>query len=108
VTELSTVDLVEGTGTEAATGDCIVAFYHGVLADGTVFDSAYERGTPNRFSLTQVIQGWQAGIPGMKEGGVRVLTIPSEQGYGERGSAPLIGPDADLVFVVELVEVVEL
>lgn len=108
VAELGITDLTEGSGTEAQAGDCIVAHYHGVLTDGTVFDSSFERGQPNRFSLLQVIEGWQEGIPGMKEGGVRVLTIPSELAYGEAGAAPIIGPNADLVFVVELVEVVEL
>ncbi len=108
VTELGIVDLTEGTGAEAKTGDCVVAYYHGTLTDGTVFDSAFERGLPNRFSLLRVIEGWQVGVPGMKEGGVRVLTIPSEQAYGSAGSAPIIGPDEDLVFVVELVEVVEI
>jgi FKBP-type peptidyl-prolyl cis-trans isomerase len=88
-------------------GDCIIANYHGVTTDGEVFDSSYERGEPNRFSLNGVIQGWALGIPGMREGGVRVLTIPSELAYGEQGSAPVIGPNEDLVFVVELVEISE-
>jgi len=108
VTELGSVDLTVGTGKEAKSGDCVVAYYHGTLTDGTVFDSAFERGAPNRFSLSRVIEGWQVGVPGMKEGGVRVLTIPSEQAYGSNGSPPVIGADADLVFVVELVEVVEI
>lgn len=108
VTELESIDLTVGDGAEAAAGDCIVAYYHGVLQDGTVFDSAFERGTPNRFSLLRVIEGWQVGVPGMKEGGVRVLNIPSEQAYGTVGSPPTIGPDADLTFVIELVEVVEI
>ena len=95
-----------GSGAEAKPGDCIVAYYHGTLTDGTVFDSAYERGTPNKFSLSAVIRGWQDGVPGMKEGGVRLLYIPSNQAYGSTGSPPVIGPDADLVFVIELVEVV--
>lgn len=106
VTELSTVDITVGEGAEVVAGDCIVANYHGVLADGSVFDSSFERGGPARFSLLRVIKGWQQGIPGMREGGVRVLTIPSDLAYGPAGNAPLIGPDADLVFVVELVEIV--
>ena len=108
VTELESTDLTVGTGTEAKAGDCVVAYYHGTLTDGTVFDSAFERGLPNRFSLLRVIEGWQNGVPGMKEGGVRVLNIPSEQAYGSDGNPPVIEPDADLVFVVELVEVVEI
>lgn len=108
VTQLTSIDLTEGTGAEAQPGSCVVAYYHGTLTDGTVFDSAFERGLPNRFSLLRVIEGWQLGVPGMKEGGVRQLNIPSEQAYGESGSAPVIGPNEDLVFIVELVEVVEI
>lgn len=108
VTELQAETLTEGNGAVASSDSCIIAYYHGVLAtDGTVFDSAYERNAPHRFSLRNVISGWQEGIDGMKEGEVRVLTIPSDKAYGASGSAPLIGPNADLVFVVELVEVVE-
>jgi FKBP-type peptidyl-prolyl cis-trans isomerase len=108
VTELSTVDLEEGTGDTVQAGDCIIANYHGVTADtGEVFDSSFERGGPARFPLTGVIQGWQQAIPGMKEGGTRVLTIPSELAYGEFGSAPVIGPNEDLVFVVTIVEISE-
>lgn len=107
-TALGIVDLTVGTGDVVQTGDCIVAYYHGVLTDGTVFDSAFERGAPNRFSLNGVIEGWSLGIPGMKEGGTRVLTIPSELAYGESGSAPIIGENADLVFVVELVRIEQL
>jgi FKBP-type peptidyl-prolyl cis-trans isomerase len=107
ITELKIVDVTVGKGKEVKAGDCIVAYYHGTLPDGTVFDSAFERGLPNRFSLQRVIEGWQEGIPGMKVGGVRVLYIPSELGYGEAGSEPIIGPNQDLVFIVELVEVVE-
>ncbi len=108
VSELEVIDLEEGTGAEATEGSCVVAYYHGTLTDGTVFDSAFERGAPSRFSLLGVIQGWQLGVPGMKEGGVRVLYIPSELAYGEAGSSPVIGPNEDLVFVIELVEVVEI
>lgn len=107
ITELRTVDLVEGNGAEAGEGACVVAYYHGTLTDGTVFDSSYERGQPLPFSLNGVIQGWTEGIPGMKEGGVRVLYIPSDLAYGASGNGP-IGPNEDLVFVVELVEVVDL
>lgn len=106
VTELGQTDLVVGDGAEVQPGDCIVAHYHGTLAtDGSVFDSSYERGEPARFPLTGVIGGWQEGVPGMKEGGVRRLVIPSELAYGVNGSPPIIGPNADLVFVVEVVRV---
>ena len=108
ITELKKTDITVGTGTEVAAGDCVVAYYHGTLTDGTVFDSAFERGLPNRFSLLRVIEGWQLGVPGMKEGGVRILYIPSDLAYGTNGNPPIIEPDADLVFVVELVDVVEI
>lgn len=106
VAELQITDITVGTGTEVKAGDCVVAHYHGTLAtDGTVFDSSYERGSPARFSLAGVIQGWQNGVPGMKEGGVRQLVIPAAQAYGEAGSPPVIGPNADLVFTVEIVSI---
>lgn len=108
VIELEVTTLQEGSGDVAEAGDCIVAHYHGTLAsDGTVFDSSYERGQPARFPLSGVIAGWQEGVPGMREGGIRRLVIPSELAYGPNGQPPLIGPNADLVFIVELVEVVE-
>lgn len=107
INELKVKELVVGSGKEVEQGACIKAHYHGVLDDGTVFDSSYERGVPATFSLLQVIEGWQQGIVGMKEGGTRVLYIPSELAYGENGSAPVIGPNEDLVFVVQLLEVVE-
>lgn len=104
--KLAVEDLKVGSGAEVATGDCIVAHYHGTLAsDGTVFDSSFERGSPARFSLNGVIQGWQQGIPGMKEGGIRRLAIPYELAYGEDGRPPTIGPKADLIFTVELVRI---
>ena len=106
VTELAITDLTEGTGKAVASGDCIVAHYHGTLAaDGTVFDSSYERGQPARFPLDNLIEGWKIGLVGLKEGGIRRLVIPSEQGYGEAGSPPIIGPNTDLVFVVELIRI---
>lgn len=109
-TELESIDVTVGSGAEVQPGACIIAQYHGTLTDGTVFDSTYEgegQGVPIRFSLLNVIPGWQEGLVGMKEGGVRVLNIPSDLAYGPNGSPPVIGPDEDLVFVVELVEVVE-
>ena len=107
ITELETIDLVEGDGVEAGEDACIVAQYHGTLNDGTVFDGTYETGgVPIRFPLAGVIAGWQQGIPGMKEGGVRVINIPSDLAYGEQGT-PNIAPNSDLIFLVKLVDVVE-
>lgn len=103
VTKLVIEDLKEGDGAEVKAGDIVTLHYHGTLAkDGTVFDSSFERGTPITFGLDNLIPGWQEGIPGMKVGGRRRLVIPSELGYGEVGSPPAIGPNADLVFEIEL------
>jgi peptidylprolyl isomerase len=95
-------DLKIGEGGEIKPGAAVVAHYHGTLkADGKVFDSSYERGEPAAFPLDGVIPGWQKGVPGMKIGGMRRLTIPAALGYGDRavGSIPA---NSDLVFIVEI------
>jgi FKBP-type peptidyl-prolyl cis-trans isomerase FkpA len=96
-----------GDGAEVARGDTIVVHYTGTLEDGEEFDSS-RGGEPAQFTLEPggLIEGWVEGIPGMKEGGRRKLTIPPELGYGEAGYPPAIPPDATLVFDVEVVEVV--
>lgn len=97
-----------GDGTEVARGDVIEVFYTGTLDDGTEFDSNVG-GDPVKFALESgnLIDGWVEGIPGMKEGGRRKLTIPSELGYGEGGYPPDIPPNATLIFEVEIVSVEE-
>jgi len=106
LTEVKIEDVVIGTGAEVAVGDDITVHYVGTLEDGTVFDSSRDRGEPATFGLNPggLIQGWIDGIPGMKEGGVRKLTIPASLGYGENGAGP-IPPNATLYFEVELVKV---
>jgi FKBP-type peptidyl-prolyl cis-trans isomerase len=100
-------DMKIGTGYEVKPGDAVVAFYHGTLKDGgTEFDSAFRRGEPIPFSLNGVVQGWSKGVPGMKVGGIRKLTIPYAMGYGEMGSPPKIPAKADLVFVIQLEDAV--
>jgi FKBP-type peptidyl-prolyl cis-trans isomerase len=93
-----------GEGYEVKPGDTVVAFYHGTVKEsGAKFDSAFDRGAPIPFSLNQVIPGWQKGVPGMKIGGIRKLTIPAAMAYGSNpppGSG--IPSNADLVFVVQL------
>jgi peptidylprolyl isomerase len=107
-TELVVEDLVVGEGEEAAAGDVVRVNYVGVdWASGQEFDSSWGRGTPFDFQLGvgQVIPGWDQGVEGMRVGGRRVLTIPPDLAYGDRAVGELIGPNATLVFVVDLLEV---
>jgi FKBP-type peptidyl-prolyl cis-trans isomerase FkpA len=99
-------DLQEGSGPEAARGQTVSVHYTGWLTDGTKFDSSLDRRQPFSFRLggQQVIQGWDEGVAGMKKGGRRKLTIPSQLGYGSRGIGP-IPANATLVFEVELLEI---
>lgn len=106
-TELVIDDLIEGDGDEASPGDEVEVHYVGVLFDtGEQFDASWDRGQTFKFKLGQgaVIQGWDQGFEGMKVGGRRMLTIPSDLAYGAGGSGS-IGPNATLVFVVDLVSV---
>jgi FKBP-type peptidyl-prolyl cis-trans isomerase len=105
--DLEQEDLVVGTGVTAAKGHQVEVHYTGWLTDGTKFDSSVDRHQPFRFELGagQVIQGWDRGVAGMKVGGKRKLTIPSELAYGDRGFSTVIPPGATLVFEVELLGV---
>lgn len=105
--ELKIEDLVVGTGAEAVSGKLISVHYTGTLTNGTKFDSSKDRGEPFEFTLGagQVIQGWDKGFAGMKVGGKRKLTIPSEMGYGAQGAGGVIPPNATLIFEVELLGV---
>lgn len=107
VTELEIEDLAEGDGAEAKQGDTVTVHYTGWLTDGTKFDSSLDSGQPFQFTIGEgrVISGWEAGVPGMKEGGKRKLVIPPAMAYGEPGRPPVIPPSATLVFEVELVAV---
>jgi peptidylprolyl isomerase len=83
-------DMKIGEGFEIPEGGAVVCHYHGTLKEGgKKFDSSYERGEPIAFPLSGVIPGWQKGVPGMKVGGIRKLTIPSAMAYGERGAGAL-------------------
>ncbi len=102
------IDEVEvGQGPEALRFSVVDVHYTGRLQDGKVFDSSLERGEPFRFTLGagQVIPGWDMGILGMKAGGKRVLEIPPELAYGQRGAGGVIPPNARLTFEVALLAV---
>ena len=104
-------DIAVGSGAEAVAGAHISVHYTGWLYNdgvrGAKFDSSKDRGQPFDFPLGagHVIKGWDEGFAGMKIGGVRVLTIPPEMGYGARGAGGVIPPNATLQFEVELLGV---
>jgi len=101
-------DIVIGEGTEANDYNKVVVNYTGSLEDGSIFDSSLKPGRePFSFTLGvgAVIKGWDLGVKGMKVGGKRKLTIPSNLGYGENGAGDVIPPGATLIFEVELLEV---
>ena len=108
VTDLKIEDIVEGKGPEVKAGDTVVMHYTGTFADdGEKFDSSVDRGIPFEtvIGVGHVIKGWDQGVPGMKVGGKRKLTIPYMLAYGESGAGDVIPPGADLVFEVELLEI---
>lgn len=97
--------LKEGTGKSPVASDNVKVHYVGTLPDGRVFDSSVERGEPITFPLGGVISGWTEGLQLMKEGGKTLFYIPSNLAYGSRDMGDLIGPNQDLVFEVELIQV---
>jgi hypothetical protein len=103
------IDVAEGGGAPAVNGRKYRVHYTGWLKDGTKFDSSRDRDDPIEFvqGRRQVIAGWESGFAGMKVGGKRRIFIPFQMAYGEVGSPPVIPPSADLVFDVELLDVME-
>jgi peptidylprolyl isomerase len=103
--ELKIIDTRTGTGREAAKGALVKVDYEGFLEDGRKFDSSRDRGRPFQFVLGagKVIQGWDRGLMGMREGGKRTLEIPSQLAYGPR-AVGMIPPNSNLIFHVELHE----
>jgi FKBP-type peptidyl-prolyl cis-trans isomerase FklB len=102
---LQYVILTEGKGKQPTATDTVTVQYRGTLIDGTEFDSSYKRGQPATFGLKQVIKAWTEGVQLMKEGGKIKLFVPSELGYGDRGAGAQIGPNAALIFEIELLSV---
>jgi peptidylprolyl isomerase len=104
-TDLKIDDIVVGEGAEAKPGDTVDVHYVGVEFDtGEEFDASWNRGQSIEFPLRGLIQGWQEGIPGMKVGGRRQLTIPPEQAYGPAGGGHRLSGKT-LVFVIDLLGV---
>jgi FKBP-type peptidyl-prolyl cis-trans isomerase FklB len=97
--------LKEGSGDPPKMTDSVVTNYKGTLLDGTEFDSSYKRNEPATFPVTRVIPGWTEALQLMKPGSKYELYVPSKLAYGERGAGRDIGPNATLIFEVELLSV---
>ena len=96
-----------GTGPKPAATETVKVHYTGTLLDGTKFDSSVDRGQPAQFALNAVIPGWTEALALMPVGSKWTLWIPSNLGYGDRGTPGPIGPNATLKFEVELLEIVK-
>ncbi|PQA38829.1 FKBP-type peptidyl-prolyl cis-trans isomerase [Amnimonas aquatica] len=105
--ELVIEDLVVGEGKVAVKGALISTQYSGWLEDGTCFDSSWQRGQPFQcvIGTGRVIKGWDQGLMGMRVGGRRKLFVPAHLAYGERQVGAHIKPGSNLVFEIELLEV---
>jgi FKBP-type peptidyl-prolyl cis-trans isomerase len=97
--------LQEGTGPKPAATDQVVCNYRGTLLDGTEFDSSYKRGQPATFPVSGVIKGWTEALQLMPVGSKWQLFLPAELAYGESGTGGPIGPNATLIFEVELLSI---
>jgi len=106
--QLEEIEVVEGDGAEAKSGDKVTVQYVGVGYESEEeFDSSWSRNEPFSFSLGagEVIKGWDQGVAGMKVGGRRELIIPANLAYGPEGSPPVIGQNETLIFVIDLLKV---
>lgn len=97
--------LRQGSGARPRPSDRVRVHYKGTLLDGKTFDSSYDRGQPAEFGLDQVIAGWTEGVSLMPIGSKYRFWVPSNLGYGAKGAGQDIGPNATLVFEVELLEI---
>jgi FKBP-type peptidyl-prolyl cis-trans isomerase len=107
---VTTNDIKAGDGAEITADTKYKAYYIGWTPKGTVFDSSIEGEslkTPIDTSQMNLIEGWNQGVIGMKVGGVREITIPSDLAYGEEGSGEKIGPNTPIKFIVMIIETVE-
>ncbi|MDC7689176.1 FKBP-type peptidyl-prolyl cis-trans isomerase [Vogesella indigofera] len=105
--ELQIEDLLPGDGKAVVKGALITTQYRGWLEDGTCFDSSYQRGKPFQCVIGsgRVIKGWDLGLIGMRVGGKRKLWVPAHLAYGERQIGTHITPHSNLIFEIELLEV---
>lgn len=94
----------EGQGEQPLISDQVTVHYEGLYLDGVKFDSSYDRGEPSTFNLSQVIEGWQLGIPQFSEGGAGTIIIPSSLGYADSPPSG-IRNNAILLFNIELISV---
>ncbi len=99
--------ITEGSGKTPKASDTVTVNYRGTLIDGTEFDSSYKRGQPATFPVNGVIKGWTEALQLMKEGAKWQIFIPSDLAYGDKGAGNVIGPNAALIFDVELISVKE-
>lgn len=99
--------LKEGSGPSPKETDTVVCNYRGTLLDGTEFDSSYKRNEPMTFQVNRVIKGWIEALQLMKPGAKYQLFIPASLAYGERGVGQTIGPNATLLFEVELLSIAQ-
>ncbi|GLR12237.1 peptidyl-prolyl cis-trans isomerase [Chitinimonas prasina] len=106
-TELEIIDIQLGDGKAVVKGALITTQYRGYLEDGTQFDSSYDKGKPFQCVIGsgRVIKGWDLGLMGMQVGGKRKLLVPAHLGYGERQVGAHIKPNSNLIFEIELLEV---
>jgi FKBP-type peptidyl-prolyl cis-trans isomerase len=97
--------LTPGTGPKPTPADTVVCNYRGTFLDGSEFDSSYKRGQPATFAVNGIIKGWSEALQLMPVGSKWQLFVPPDLAYGERGAPPVIGPNATLIFEVELVSI---
>jgi FKBP-type peptidyl-prolyl cis-trans isomerase FklB len=95
----------EGSGKTPKASDTVIVHYKGELLAGTEFDSSYKRNQPAEFAVNNVIPGWNEVLQKMKAGSRWLIFIPPNLAYGERGNGPIIGPNAVLIFDIELLAV---